>query len=198
MSTIESTRRPTTVETPDSGPEPWLWGFILADMSVFALFFCAYLWEFADEHAAFAADAAHLHLTAGFTNTVVLLLSSYAVVRAVLAQRNSVTSETACWLRWALAGAGVFVAVKAYEYTSGVIDGHGLTSTTFDGYYYVLTGLHLMHVGIGSILLTAWLRSLRPGAIHASRRWTESAAAYWHMVDLLWLIIFAFVYIGSH
>jgi nitric oxide reductase NorE protein len=65
-------------------------------------------------------------------------------------------------------------------------------------YYFALTGLHLMHVTIGAILVGTWLRSLRPGGRPASSLWAESSAGYWHMVDLLWLIIFSFLYIGSH
>lgn len=177
--------------------EPWFWGFILADMSVFAMFFGAYLWRLGENRAEFTADASHLNLAAGTFNTIVLLLSSYAVVRALHLPRAA-PSETARWLRLALAGGVVFVVVKFGEYAFALVHGHGLTTSEFYGYYFVLTALHLMHVGIGSILLACWLRVTARGHHPVSGRWAESSAGYWHMVDLIWIIIFALLYIGSH
>jgi nitric oxide reductase NorE protein len=178
--------------------EPWLWYFLLADMTVFAVFFGYYLWALRDHRTAFAADAAHLIVPLGLANTVILLCSSYTIVRALRARADGDTASARTWLRLTLAGAAAFVAVKLSEYGIEISAGHTLTSSTFFMYYFVLTGLHLMHVTIGSILAGTWLRSLRPGGRPASALWAESAAGYWHMVDLLWLIIFSFLYIGSH
>lgn len=176
--------------------EPGLWGFLLADMTVFAMFFTAYLWQLGSHRADFLQDATHLTLAFGFVNALVLVTSSFFVVRAVQAYRAG--DDVRRLLSWALSASGVFVVVKVVEYTLEVTGGHTLTSSDFFTYYFVLTGLHLMHVAIGSVLLTVWSRSQRPGARRVSPRFAEGAGAYWHMVDLLWILIFSFVYIGSH
>jgi nitric oxide reductase NorE protein len=178
--------------------EPWLWYFVLADMTVFAAFFGYYLWALQDDRTAFAADAAHLSVPLGLANTIVLLSSSYTIVRALRAHNDGYTVPARGWLRLTLAGAAVFVVIKLSEYGIEISAGHTLTSSKFFMYYFVLTGLHLMHVTIGTTLVGTWLRSLRPSGRPASSRWAESSAGYWHMVDLLWLIIFSFLYIGSH
>ncbi len=178
--------------------ETWFWIFILADMSIFALFFGAYLWEFGIHREAFILDAEALSMPLGLINTLVLLTSSYVVVTAVHAHRRDDLTETRRRLAWALTGAAAFAVIKLTEYAFEIANGHSLTSSTFFMYYFVLTGLHLMHVAIGASLLAVWFRSLHKNAAACSREWAESAAGYWHMVDLLWLLIFSFLYIGSH
>lgn len=180
----------------DGPAEPWLWGFLLADMSVFAMFFIAYLWDFGSDRSGFVAEASHLVVALGLVNALVLLTSSFLVVRAVQSHRGG--GDPRCFLTGALLLGALFAVVKIVEYSLEIGDGHTLTSSTFFTYYYALTGLHLMHVAIGSVLLIVWRRSTRPGARPASAAFAEGAGAYWHMVDLLWILIFSFVYIGSH
>lgn len=177
--------------------ENGMWIFILGDMSVFALFFGAYLWSFGEHRDEFVVDAQDLMLSLGLINTLILLSSSYAVVRALDAFRGSRDAEARRMLVWALIGAGSFALIKITEYTLEVRSGNGLTTSKFFMYYFVLTGLHLMHVAIGSALLLVWMRSIR-GRGGFSRGWAEGVAGYWHMVDLLWILIFSFFYIGSH
>lgn len=197
MTVVERTE-PVAVAGRRLPAEQGMWLFLLADMSVFALFFGAYLWELGESRQAFMRSAGDLLLPLGLLNTLLLLSSSYAVVRAVDADRRDDLAASRRMLAWALAGAALFMLVKLIEYAMELAAGHGLTSSPFFSYYFVLTGLHLMHVVIGSGLLVAWRRSLRsPGGRHSSRR-VESVAGYWHMVDLLWLLIFSFVYIGSN
>jgi nitric oxide reductase NorE protein len=178
--------------------EPWLWIFILADMSIFALFFVAYLWSFSDNRAAFVADAVNLSLPLGLLNTLILLTSSYLVVQAVRAHRCRELESSRRLLGWTLVASAAFAAVKIGEYGMELMNGNGLTSSAFFMYYYVLTGLHLMHVTIGSVLLIAWRQSLVHESGPYAATTAESLAGYWHMVDLLWIVIFSFLYIGSH
>ncbi|GAB3070979.1 cytochrome c oxidase subunit 3 [Nocardioides zeae] len=200
MTTLLPPGRPTAREprrTADS-VEGGMWAFLLLDMTVFALFFGAYAWDLRSHRPAFTAEAASLSSVVGGVNTLVLLGSSYLVVRAVHAHRSGDVAGTRRALTGVLACAAVFVGLKCVEYVHAIESGHGLTSSPFFSYYFVLTGLHLFHVGIGSVLLLTWRRSLAHGRRPASERWAESAGAYWHMVDLLWLVIFTLLYVGSH
>jgi nitric oxide reductase NorE protein len=89
-----------------------------------------------------------------------------------------------------------FGVVKAFEYTHEIGSGHVPSSSIFFTFYFVLTGIHLVHVLVGSGLLLGWMAKA-----HARRRWdssrryVEAAAVYWHMVDLLWVVIFTLVYL---
>ena len=173
--------------------EPGLWVFILGDMSLFGAFFVVLLWQRRATPRTFEESARELLRFIGVINTAVLLLSSYLVVSALWAHRQG------CWRRArisvlaALLCAAVFATLKVIEYLHVLRGGQGPTTNQFYTFYFVLTGVHLLHVMIGAGLLTAWLQQLRG---HGSQsRFVEGVAVYWHMVDLLWVVIFTLLYL---
>ena len=188
--TRECERRQITAERP-------FWGFVFAEMTGFAVIFGAYLWQFGSDRAGFAAQARHLVVWLGLLNTLVLLTGSYCVVRVVHAHRSGDPAARG-WIRATLFTAAIFLVVKVIEYGIEIDGGHTLTSSTFFSYYFALTGLHLLHVAIGAVLLGMWLRVDASARSSGSQKFTEIVGGYWHMVDLLWILIFAFLYIGSH
>lgn len=171
--------------------------FILGDMSVFAAFFAACLWEAGKNREAFLSDASTLSVPLGLINTIVLLWSSYCVAMAVIAGRTKNIDGIRKNVRLCLLASAVFVTIKLIEYSAALYAGHGLVSSPFFSYYFVMTGLHLLHIVIGSTLLCVCLREVQSGSIPSSR-FLESSAAYWHMVDLLWLLIYSLLYIGGN
>jgi nitric oxide reductase NorE protein len=88
----------------------------------------------------------------------------------------------------------VFIVFKAYEWFTEVAQGHAISSNNFFMFYYMLAGVHLFHVLLGLLILGVVARELR----NPRRRrmfMVESGATYWHMVDLLWIVIFALLYV---
>ena len=88
----------------------------------------------------------------------------------------------------------MFLVSKLYEWTSKMAAGHTFTSDDFFMFYYFLTAIHLFHVVCGFIVLGVLVRHLRTPALR-SQLVIENCAAYWHMVDLLWVVIFALLYL---
>jgi len=176
--------------------EVGLWVFVLADMSLFGLFFLVFMWEGRKAPELYAAGTSALVQPLGLVNTIVLLLSSWLVVLAVHAHRAERHALVVRALAGALGCAVVFGVVKAFEYSHEVGRGYGPATDIFFTFYFVLTGIHLAHVVIGSGLLCGWLAKARSRhAWTGSRRYVEGAAVYWHMVDLLWVVIFTLVYL---
>jgi nitric oxide reductase NorE protein len=175
--------------------EAGIWVFVLGDMVVFAVCFVVLATVYAHDRAAYAADQAALHLGLGIVNTVVLVTSSLTMALAARAARSG-RSRTAVRLVVAtMAGAVVFVLVKVVEYTDLGLAGHTPRSDDFFLYYFCFTGLHLLHVVIGLGVLGGVLRIVRrPVLTEHDRRLVESGASYWHMVDLLWLVLFGLLY----
>jgi nitric oxide reductase NorE protein len=176
--------------------EVGLWIFILGDMIVFGAILIVLMREYRSQHGLFAESANRLLPAIGVINTLVLLLSSYLVVCGVHAHRQGLHHRTVPFVTGAIGCAAVFVALKATEYSREILDGATPTANLFFTYYFALTGLHLVHVLVGSALLTAWcVMARRQRPWQQSRITVEGIAVYWHMVDLLWIAIFTLVYL---
>jgi nitric oxide reductase NorE protein len=90
----------------------------------------------------------------------------------------------------------VFVAVKLGEYAHHFGEGVTLSTNTFYMFYLSLTFFHFMHVLMGMVILAAVaLKARRGGYSVANHTGVETGASYWHMVDLVWLILFPLIYV---
>ena len=176
--------------------ESGLWVFILGDMTLFGAFFAGFAWHAQLDPALFASSARELLIDIGALNTLVLLTSSLFVVAAVRAMNAGVHRQAARAIAAALACALVFAALKVTEYVAEIDAGFTPGTNLFFTYYYVLTGIHLLHVLIGALLLFATWRGLRRTVPGVSARFVEGAGIYWHMVDLLWVVLFPLLYIA--
>lgn len=194
------------INTPAGGPAPAqgprlagdlaLWFFILAELLAFGVFFAAYAFARAKNIELFTAEQAALNRNAGAINTVLLLTASYFVVRAVQSAEAAASRQCANWLLGAILTGLGFIVVKLSEYAAAFEHNISLSSSTFHMFYLSLTFFHFMHVILGLVILTAmWIGArqgrYRPGEMNG----LETGAAYWHMVDLVWLILFPLVYV---
>lgn len=176
--------------------EPGLWVFVVGDMTIFGIFFSVFLWENRSERELFGASASELYQPIGVANTLVLLVSSYLVVLALHLHRSGQVEQVRRLLVGAMSCGLAFAGLKAVEYGMELGDGHTPGSNVFFTFYYVMTAVHLLHVLIGMTLLGVWRRrSVADRGWNEQRTFVESAAVYWHMVDLLWLVIFALLYL---
>ncbi|QIV80126.1 cytochrome c oxidase subunit 3 [Mycolicibacterium frederiksbergense] len=178
--------------------ESGTWVFLFGDMLVFGAFFVTFLVERAKAPEIFDAARTTLHIGVGVINTLVLLTSSLCVVLALngmrAGQRRIATRATAAAMVFGV----LFIALKVYEYISLGTAGHGPGANDFYLYYFILTGLHLFHVCLGlgalSFVLT---QTRRPELSDTRTALVEGAACFWHLVDLLWIFLFALLYLVS-
>ena len=176
--------------------EAGVWILIFGEMSFFSALFTAFFFYRRLEVASFTASQAHLSKAIGLANTLLLLSSSLFVALAVKAvARERWTAAPRLFLA-ALGCALGFVLLKGVEYHALLAAGIAVNSNSFYGFYFALTGLHLVHVVIGSGLLIALsIVSRRPLARPGHFALIESGGCFWHMVDLLWIIIFPLLYL---
>ena len=173
-----------------------IWFFILAELLAFGVFFVAYAFARANHVELFNAEQLALDRNSGAINTVLLLTSSFFVVRAVQTAEAGRSRAAAPWLAGAFACGAGFVVVKLFEYAAKLGAGVSLTSSTFHMFYLSLTFFHFMHVILGLVILAALWCNARAGRYGPGRmNGIETGAAYWHMVDLVWLILFPLVYV---
>lgn len=173
-----------------------IWVFILAELLAFGVFFAAYAITRMKNVALFDAMQLTLDRTAGAVNTVLLITASWCVARAVAAIQRDRGGASQRWLlAGILAGCG-FVVVKLFEYQAKLALGINLATNTFYMFYLSLTFFHFMHVILGLAILGAvWLKTRRGGYSAADHHGMETGASYWHMVDLVWIVLFPLVYV---
>ncbi len=169
------------------------WVFIGFDAVIFALLFGTFLNDRRSEPELFEASRQTLNFHLGGLDTLILLTSSWLVALAVQAfKRGEQHRVPGLLLGGALTG-GAFVISKAVEYTAKLTDGVTPASDTFYSWYFVITGIHLAHVVVGTgLLIFLWTRSRRPDP---SQVVLECVASFWHLVDLLWIVIFPLLYL---
>jgi nitric oxide reductase NorE protein len=194
----------TTVDRPAPPSRPrrripgevGIWVFILGDLAIFALFFVTFVVDRSADPATFEASRDQLHLSWGAVNTLLLLTGSLFVVWGVHAARDGRVRESSRFVSWAM-GCGVLFGVdKVLEYADKISSGHTPGSNTFFTYFFCFTGLHALHLVIALFVLARmrWLLA-RPDFGPPDITTLETAATYWHLVDLLWIVLFALLYL---
>ncbi|MCM8856223.1 MAG: cytochrome c oxidase subunit 3 family protein [Candidatus Thiodiazotropha sp. (ex Lucinoma kastoroae)] len=173
-----------------------IWVFILAELGAFAAFFGSYAFTRMKNVELFNHYQMTLDKDAALINTFALITSSYFVVRAVAAIRDSDSRGCVRWLVAALVMGAIFLVVKSQEYAHHIGEGITLSTNTFYMFYLSLTFFHFMHVIMGMVILAAVAVKAKRGCYSAEQHTgVETGASYWHMVDLVWLILFPLVYV---
>jgi nitric oxide reductase NorE protein len=173
-----------------------LWVAIGADAVIFAVLFMSFMQARLREPAVFEHSRQALDPTFGGIDTLILLTSSWSIALAVQALKRDRVDQTQRYLLGGVLTGLMFVASKAFEYFLKFA--HGITPATNDFYmwYFTLTGIHLLHVVFGTCLLTyVWTKARAGGYCSSNRVVPECVASYWHLVDLLWIVLFPLLYL---
>jgi nitric oxide reductase NorE protein len=173
-----------------------VWAFVFADMTTFAVMFISFMIDQRKNPALFEQSRQALNRDFGGINTLILLTSSMLVVLAIDALKHGWPRLAPRFLVLAMACGFAFMLSKAFEYTEKFKAGITLLTNDFFMYYFVLTGIHLVHVIAGNVVLAVlWFKSRSQSAGGGNLRLYESGATYWHMVDLLWICLFPLLYL---
>ncbi len=172
-----------------------MWFFILAELTVFGIFFIAYAITRTRQIDIFNSSQLQLDRSSGFINTLLLITSSYFAVRAVAAIQKGNGKTCAKWLLAAIACGACFVVLKLLEFVAKYDAGISMSTNTFYMFYLFLAFFHFMHVILGMIILAAVALNAWQGAYAVDHNGVETGTAYWHMVDLVWIILFPLIYV---
>lgn len=177
--------------------EPAVWVFIFGDLLSFTFVFLVFAWERAHQLDVFSAGQSHLDQRLGLLNTFVMLTSSWFAAGASQMARASRAASCANRLTLVIACASVFVVVKYFEWSAKVEAGFNLQASDFFVFYYAVTGVHLFHVLAGAGILLWLITDIRSGPLDARKiRNIECGVSFWHVVDLLWIVLFALLYLA--
>jgi heme/copper-type cytochrome/quinol oxidase subunit 3 len=145
-------------------------------------------------HVEFGDYASHTSVWAGGFNTFVLLTSSLAAVLAHDAAEMGNGKKAFKYLMLTVAGGGVFLIIKSFEWSHEIHLGYTLQTNAFWHFYYTAAGLHALHVIGGMIAITIVAFQARRG--HELQR-VELVGIYWHFVDVVWVFLFPLLYIAK-
>ncbi len=174
-----------------------VWLFIFAELTVFGIMFIGFAVARSMDPETFHTGHQALHPWTGLLNTAALISASYLVATAAHQVRHRITG--AQWRLWlALAVSCIYTVGKLWEYVDLYGKGYNLGTNTFFMFYFFLTFFHFMHVVLGQIILAVLAVKVRSGEYDGSdMNSMESGACYWHMVDLVWLVLFPILYVLS-
>ena len=175
--------------------ETGVWVFIIGDMVAFAVMFGSYMYEQRGAPLSFLASQQALDVTVGTINTVLLLTGSLFVAYGVRAARAGTGRASVLFGLGFACGLG-FVINKAVEFGGKFADGINPTTDTFFAYFFFMAGVHLLHV-LGGMAVLAYLGRVarRPVLNGKEIRVVENGASYWHLVDVLWIVLFPLLYL---
>jgi cytochrome c oxidase subunit 3 len=189
-----------------------MWCFLVTEVLFFGVLFLTYALYRGWYPEAFARASRELLIWPGTINTAVLITSSLTMALAVHAAQLGERRPLMLFLVLTMLLGTVFLGIKAFEYYEGFLE-HHLPGRTFQfeaeyfreaqlffSLYYLMTGLHALHmvIGLGVMAVMLWL-SWR-GTISADYyNPIEVSGLYWHFVDIVWIFLFPLLYlIGRH
>jgi len=148
-------------------------------------------------HGGWGSDGAHVDWHLGAINTFILFTSS---LTAALAQGAARIQDSARAKRYLSATAllGVlFLVIKSFEYAGDYRDGFTPLSALFWSFYYLMTGLHVLHLLAGVVVIFGLILMVGP---RTPASWLERklkyVCLYWYFVETVWVLLFALVYLS--
>ncbi|WP_028996616.1 cytochrome c oxidase subunit 3 [Azohydromonas australica] len=185
-----------------------MWIFLATELLFFGGLFAAYTWGRTHWSEGFSVASRHTHVVLGTLNTALLLSSSALVAVAAACAGEQRRRRATGWL---LAGAallgGAFLALKGVEYAKewheGLFPGPGFALARHAGaelffmLYFVMTGLHALHLLIGVGLLGTFAWGAWRGSPWADAGRVEVAGLYWHFVDIVWIVLYPLLYLAG-
>lgn len=167
---------------------PIMWILIASELLVFGAIFIGFSGTRLTEPGVFLDSQNHLNRLAGALNTMVLVTSGFCAALAVHFQKAGEGQKTRLFLSLSSFLGVVFLVIKGFEYSEKFAQGITPDTNSFFMFYYLTTGFHAMHVlfGIALLLIVAWKNSVEN---------VVTGTAFWHMVDLIWIVLFPVIYL---
>lgn len=170
-----------------------LWWLIASEVMIFGGAVGSYILARAATQG-WPTEAAHLSTFMATVNTFILLTSSMTMAMAFAAYQKTDQRGVQKFLLFTILLGLAFLGIKAYEYTTHIVEGLAPWSGSFWAFYYMLTGLHALHVIAGLIVNLTLLLAARKGLGTGYR--IEIAGLYWHFVDIVWIFLFPLLYLS--
>jgi len=176
-----------------------IWILITLELITFGVALIALAYMSKEDPEIYHQSRLMLNPAYGAVNTVFLLVSGFFMATTVHQFKKHNFSKASFYLKLTMLGGFLFLALKTVEYYQKINSGLFLDYDTFFTFYWLLTGFHVIHVLVGLVILTYFYFSLRKQKTsdqsNLEEEDLEAGAAFWHMCDLIWLLLFPVIYL---
>ncbi|RMH74574.1 MAG: cytochrome oxidase subunit III [Calditrichaeota bacterium] len=174
-----------------------MWWFLASEIMVFGGLIGTYILFRMASGGAWTEFAHHVSTVIGSINTMVLLTSSLTMVLAFAAIQDEDRQKAKLYLALTVLLGLTFLGIKSFEYSREIAQGFTPLAHTFWSFYYLMTGLHALHVTGGIIANFVLLVMAIRGTLWPKAQWrVEYAGLYWHFVDIVWIFLFPLIYLS--
>ena len=170
-----------------------MWILIFLELITFGVALIALVLNSKENPELFHQSRLHLNSTFGAINTIFLLTSGAFMAVTVHQFKENNLKKTSFFLKLTMLGGVLFLILKGLEYYLKIESGNTLGSNSFFTFYWLLTGFHVIHVLVGLVILLFTQYGLKKGKTLPED--IEASAAFWHMCDLIWLLLFPILYL---
>jgi len=186
-----TTKRPLE---PPGGILVWL--IVVLELITFAAGAAVFIYQKGQQPSEFATGAATLNQPIAFANTLILLTGGWSMATAILSIRGNSIANTQKWLYITIATGVAFLLLKGVEFGEKIQHGATFGDDFFHTIYFALTGFHFLHVLAAVVILLYLSFALKRGRYTSSDYFDiESGGIFWHMCDLIWLVLYPVIYL---
>ena len=172
-----------------------LWIIIFLELITFGIALIAMVVSSKQDPTVFHESRLLLNTAFGTINTVFLITSGFFMALSVNYLKQKNTKRSLFFLRLTMLGGLLFLVLKSFEYFDKIEAGLTVGYNTFFTFYWMLTLFHVIHVLVGLVILGSVYFGLKKTTSTTSIEDVEASAAFWHMCDLIWLLLFPIIYL---
>ncbi len=172
-----------------------LWIIIFLELITFGIALIAMVISSKENPTIFHESRLLLNTAFGTINTVFLITSGFFMALSVNYLKQKNTNKALLFLTLTMLGGLLFLVLKGVEYLGKIEAGLTIGYNTFFTYYWMLTLFHVIHVIVGLVILVSVYVGLKKKKSTTTIEDVEASAAFWHMCDLIWLLLFPIIYL---
>lgn len=172
-----------------------MWIIVYLELFTFGAVLVAMALYSKDEPSIFHESRLQLNTTFGAINTLFLLVSGFFMALTVTALKTNNLSKSKTYLKLTMLGGLLFLGLKTVEYFDKIEAGLTMGYNTFFSFYWMLTLFHVIHVLVGLVILASVFRTMNKNPEKLIMEDVEASATFWHMCDLIWLLLFPVIYL---
>ncbi len=174
-----------------------IWIIICIELLTYSIAIAFFVISHNSDPSGFKSEATFLNKELATINTILLITSGFLMAQTNYALNKRQTQKATTLLFSTIFLGLTFIFIKLSEYKHLIIQNKQIGTSTFMDFYWSLTAFHLIHIVVGVVLLISIYlmhrKDLNPGAIANY----QAGAAFWHLCDLIWILIFPVLYLNN-